>query len=112
MGTGKPGKTRGRALWERRAAPRLSTGVTPWAGDLFDSPGTAPRHLERVGQMSIRVCVAGATGWVGRALAPALRDRADLRLSAAVARAAAGQRVGEVLSVPCEVPIRASVALA
>jgi 4-hydroxy-tetrahydrodipicolinate reductase len=62
--------------------------------------------------MSIRVCVAGVTGWVGRALVPALLGRADLGLSAAVARAAAGRRVGEVLSAACEVPIRASVALA
>jgi 4-hydroxy-tetrahydrodipicolinate reductase len=62
--------------------------------------------------MSIRVGVAGVTGWVGRALVPALLERKNVRLTAAVARASAGKRVGELLGVVCDVPIRASVALA
>ena len=41
----------------------------------------------------INVCVAGVTGWVGRALVPAIQAADDLRLVAAVARGAAGEHV-------------------
>jgi len=44
----------------------------------------------------IRVCLAGATGWVGRPLAEALQDSEDLALVAAVARRAKGERIAEV----------------
>lgn len=44
----------------------------------------------------IRVCVAGATGWVGRPLAEAIQESGDLALVAAVARRAAGERIGEI----------------
>jgi len=63
----------------------------------------------------IRVCVAGATGWVGRALVPAIADAADLELTGAVARSFAGRRVSELLpngaraSTAAKVVIRASV---
>lgn len=40
--------------------------------------------------MTIRVCVAGATGWVGRSLVPAIVAAADLALTGAVARRAQG----------------------
>ena len=40
----------------------------------------------------IRVVMAGATGWVGRALVPAIVAAPDLELAGAVARKAAGQR--------------------
>src|SRR5512146_710809 len=40
--------------------------------------------------MSIRVCVAGATGWVGRSLVPAIVSTSDLELTGAVARGAQG----------------------
>jgi 4-hydroxy-tetrahydrodipicolinate reductase len=45
----------------------------------------------------IRVCVAGATGWVGRALVPAVAAASDLAMVAAVARKAAGQDAGEAV---------------
>jgi 4-hydroxy-tetrahydrodipicolinate reductase len=45
--------------------------------------------------MPIRVVVAGATGWVGRALIPAIAESDDLALAGAVARRAAGQDAGE-----------------
>jgi 4-hydroxy-tetrahydrodipicolinate reductase len=68
----------------------------------------------------IRVCLAGATGWVGRALASAIVEAADLELVSAVARRHAGRplreaaadlridlivsaTVEEALSIPCDV---------
>lgn len=44
-----------------------------------------------------RVVLAGATGWAGSALARGIGRQADLALVAAVARTAAGQRLGEAL---------------
>src|SRR5204863_3196472 len=44
----------------------------------------------------IRVCLAGATGWVGRPLAEAIQESGDLALVAAVARSQAGERIGEI----------------
>lgn len=41
-----------------------------------------------------RVVIAGATGWVGKALVAAVEQADDLRLVGAVARTAAGQRIG------------------
>jgi 4-hydroxy-tetrahydrodipicolinate reductase len=45
--------------------------------------------------MALSVCIAGATGWTGRALVPAVLDAPDLELRAAVARSAAGRDLGE-----------------
>ena len=56
--------------------------------------------------MTIRICVAGATGWVGEALCPAIASAGDLRLVGAVARKAAGRPVP---GIP-EVAISGSVA--
>lgn len=47
--------------------------------------------------MSIRVCVAGVTGWSGRAVALAVLRSPDFRLVSAVARSAAGQDVGSAI---------------
>jgi 4-hydroxy-tetrahydrodipicolinate reductase len=47
----------------------------------------------------IRICVAGSTGWVGRALVAALANRDDLRLVAAVSRSHAGQDAGEAVGL-------------
>ncbi|HKW01424.1 MAG TPA: 4-hydroxy-tetrahydrodipicolinate reductase [Vicinamibacterales bacterium] len=44
----------------------------------------------------IRVCLAGATGWVGQPLAAAIQTAADLDLVAAVARRGRGQRLGDL----------------
>lgn len=44
--------------------------------------------------MTLRICVAGATGWVGRSLVAAIAAEPDLALSGAVARKAAGQDAG------------------
>jgi 4-hydroxy-tetrahydrodipicolinate reductase len=45
----------------------------------------------------ISVCVAGATGWTGRALVPAVLNEPDLELVSAVSRSAAGRDLGEAL---------------
>lgn len=45
----------------------------------------------------IRIVVAGATGWVGKALLPAIKDQPDMVLAGAVARSAAGQDAGTVV---------------
>lgn len=45
--------------------------------------------------MSIRVCVAGATGWAGRAVVHGVLASDRFELTGAVARVAAGQDVGE-----------------
>lgn len=44
--------------------------------------------------MTISVCVAGATGWTGRAIADAILAADDLELRSAVSRSAAGQDLG------------------
>jgi 4-hydroxy-tetrahydrodipicolinate reductase len=44
----------------------------------------------------LRVCVAGATGWAGRAVAEAVLAADDLELVSAVARGGAGRDLGEV----------------
>jgi 4-hydroxy-tetrahydrodipicolinate reductase len=60
--------------------------------------------------MGIRICVSGATGWVGRALVPAVVEAGDLELVAAVARTAAGRDVGEVVGIePVGVPVAPSL---
>jgi 4-hydroxy-tetrahydrodipicolinate reductase len=58
----------------------------------------------------LSVCIAGATGWTGRALVQAVLDAPDLALRSAVARSAAGQDLGEALGGEAlGVPVYASV---
>ena len=47
--------------------------------------------------MTIKVCLAGVTGWTGKCIATAVIDAPDLALSGAVARSTAAQDVGEAL---------------
>jgi 4-hydroxy-tetrahydrodipicolinate reductase len=59
----------------------------------------------------IRVVLAGVTGWVGRALLPAIVASDDLKLVAAVARKAAGRDAGEAIGIaPLAITIAASMA--
>ena len=44
--------------------------------------------------MPIRVVMSGATGWVGKALIPAIAAESDMVLAGAVARSSAGQDAG------------------
>lgn len=50
--------------------------------------------------MPIRVCLAGATGWAGSALARGIAQTDDLMVASAVSRSQAGKLLGEVLSEP------------
>ena len=50
--------------------------------------------------MRLNVCVAGATGWVGKPLCAAVARSEDLALSGAVSRTHAGRRLGDVLGDP------------
>ena len=49
--------------------------------------------------MSIRICVAGVTGWTGSAVTRGVIAGDDFQLSGAVARATAGQDVGDALGL-------------
>jgi 4-hydroxy-tetrahydrodipicolinate reductase len=60
--------------------------------------------------MSVIVCVAGATGWAGRAVAEAILGRPGFELRAAVARSHAGSDLGTAWgSEPNAVPVFGSV---
>ncbi|EIM27130.1 4-hydroxy-tetrahydrodipicolinate reductase [Microvirga lotononidis] len=50
--------------------------------------------------MSIRITLAGSTGWVGKALVAAIAAADDLVLVGAVSRSAAGQDAGEAAGLP------------
>ena len=59
----------------------------------------------------IRVCLAGATGWAGSALARGIAHTSDISIVAAVARRHASQVLGDVLGEPrLTCPIYASAA--
>jgi 4-hydroxy-tetrahydrodipicolinate reductase len=63
------------------------------------------------GSGQLAVCLAGATGWSGRALARGLRAAPDLALCGAVSRSAAGRDLGEALGDETwGVPAHATVA--
>ncbi|MGE5602410.1 MAG: 4-hydroxy-tetrahydrodipicolinate reductase [Nitrososphaerales archaeon] len=65
--------------------------------------------------MSISVCLAGATGWAGSALARGIAASRDIELVAAVSRTHAGRILGDVLAdsrVTCAVYATAQEALA
>jgi 4-hydroxy-tetrahydrodipicolinate reductase len=65
--------------------------------------------------MSIRISLAGATGWAGSALALAIAKSGDITLVAAVSRTHAGKILGDVLDEPllnCPVYANAQGALA
>jgi 4-hydroxy-tetrahydrodipicolinate reductase len=58
----------------------------------------------------LSVCIAGATGWTGRALTRAVLDAPDLVLGSAVSRSASGRDLGEALGGKAlGVPVHASV---
>lgn len=49
---------------------------------------------------TLRLCLAGATGWAGSALARAVAHSQDITLVSAVSRTHAGRRLGDVLGEP------------
>src|ERR1044071_4962959 len=50
--------------------------------------------------MSLNVCIAGATGWVGRPLSAAISRSEDLKLVGAVSRTHQGKKLGDVIDEP------------
>ena len=50
--------------------------------------------------MPLRLCLAGATGWAGSALARAVAHAPDLQLVSAISRTYAGRFAGDVLAEP------------
>lgn len=50
--------------------------------------------------MTLRICLAGATGWAGAALARAIAQTGDLQLVAGVSRRQAGRNLGDLLDIP------------
>ncbi|MBI2332087.1 MAG: 4-hydroxy-tetrahydrodipicolinate reductase [Chloroflexi bacterium] len=65
--------------------------------------------------MTIRVCLAGATGWAGSSVARAIAPLDDITLVSAVSRTHAGKTLGDVLTDPrltCPVYATAQEALA
>ena len=49
--------------------------------------------------MTIRVCVAGATGWAGSALSKGIFEMQDMELVAGISRSHAGKMLGDVLGI-------------
>jgi 4-hydroxy-tetrahydrodipicolinate reductase len=49
--------------------------------------------------MNITVCLAGATGWAGSALAKAIAEAPDIELVGAVSRTHTGEQLGDVIGV-------------
>jgi len=65
--------------------------------------------------MTIRVCLAGATGWAGSTVARAIAQLEDITLVSAVSRTHAGRILGDILAEPrltCSVYATAQEALA
>lgn len=57
----------------------------------------------------INVCIAGATGWAGSALAKGVAEQTDMLLVSAVSRSHAGKRLGEALGMDgLEAPVYGS----
>ena len=48
----------------------------------------------------LKICIAGVTGWVGSALAPAVARSSDFNLVSAVSRSSAGKSISEVFRIP------------
>src|SRR3954468_24613299 len=58
---------------------------------------------------TLSICIAGATGWAGRAVSQGVLDAADLTLRSAVGRSAAGKDLGEYLGrESLHVPVHAA----
>jgi 4-hydroxy-tetrahydrodipicolinate reductase len=100
-----------------RIERRHSTGqrICPPRYDEASAPAAWLADEAHGGAMTIRVCLAGATGWAGSALARSIAQSDDIELVAAVSRSAAGRVLGDVLGEPrlsCPVYATAQQALA
>ncbi len=60
--------------------------------------------------MSIKVCLAGATGWAGSSLAAGVHEADDMELVGAVSRSQAGKSLGKALNIAnLALPVSGSV---
>ena len=85
-------------------SPQSSERLLQLQGPAADA-GSTPT-IDTVNGMALKVCVAGATGWTGRAVAEAVLEADDLELRSAVSRSAAGRDLGEAWGVaPNDVPV-------
>src|SRR4051794_18881856 len=85
-----------RRMLQRRAAGAPGRGRGPRPGARAAMIRAATWTEE--GEMdTLSVCLAGATGWTGRALVPAIAGAPDLVLRSAVSRSTAGRDLGEAL---------------
>lgn len=58
----------------------------------------------------IRICLAGPTGWVGKALAKAIVQSESFELTSAVGKTSAGKKLGEILGLAqLDFPIQADM---
>jgi 4-hydroxy-tetrahydrodipicolinate reductase len=74
-------------------------------GDYFVTIGRKEYSMDR-----IKVCIAGATGWAGSALAKGMTGQTDMELVSAVSRSHAGVSLGEALrTAGLETPVFGSV---
>jgi len=48
---------------------------------------------------TLKICVAGATGWAGSALSKGIYAADDMELAAAISRSHAGKTLGEVMDM-------------
>jgi len=61
--------------------------------------------------MTLNVCIAGATGWIGRPLCAAVSESVDLNLVGAVSRTHKGRSLKDVVAdINLDVKISGSVA--
>src|SRR5262245_807868 len=92
----------GRARDDPRAARLESLGHRSDVAPFFNGGegGTSQVAAEASRTSMIRVCLAGATGWAGSALARGIARSADVSIVAAVARRDAGRSLGDVLGEP------------
>ena len=101
---------------EPTSAPRSRSSAAtpaprPATGSASQRRPCAGSGASRFARVTINVCIAGATGWTGRAIAAAVREAPDLTLRAAVARSAAGSDLGTAWGESTiGVPIHAKVA--
>jgi 4-hydroxy-tetrahydrodipicolinate reductase len=58
----------------------------------------------------INVCIAGITGWMGKAVAAAIQETGDLNLTSGVSRSAAGQSLAAALGVQSRGSVYSTVA--
>jgi len=59
--------------------------------------------------MSLRICIVGVTGWVGKPLSLAVAEAGDMQLVAAVSRSHAGRKLKEVGDADVDLTISGSV---